>query len=393
MWPRRLLAADPSARRWVVTSSASRCCGRRGPGGVDCSCWPGSSTWSSSTAVTLGDVSTGRWLAMVVLLVARAGRALDGRGGGPAGERAPPGHGPRRPGRATWSAVGPAGLDEERVGEVAATVGTGVDSLDAYLTAFLPAAALAVRRAGARVRHHRRARPVDHPHPGVHRTDAGPAARRHRRPHPGPHRAPVPGAGLAELLLPGHDPGAGHAQGVPAGRRTGPTRSARSAAATATPPWTCCAPRSRRPWSWSGPPPRPRPWWRSQVSFRLVSDRLSFGTALAVLVLTPEFFVPLRRLALEYHAGQAGRAAVDRIDGDPARSRCSRRPRRRDGPGRGPGCPPRTGGAIECRDRLLHLPGIGPARPRRGSTCGWRPARRWRWSGRAARARPPWRTW
>ncbi len=50
-----------------------------------------------------------------------------------------------------------------------------------------------------------------------------------------------------------------------------------------------------------------------QVSFRLVSGRLGFGTALAVLVLTPEFFVPLRRLALEYHTGQAADAAATRL--------------------------------------------------------------------------------
>jgi ATP-binding cassette, subfamily C, bacterial CydD len=50
-----------------------------------------------------------------------------------------------------------------------------------------------------------------------------------------------------------------------------------------------------------------------QVSFRMIHDDLPFSTALAVLVLTPEFFAPLRRLALEYHAGQAGSAALERI--------------------------------------------------------------------------------
>jgi thiol reductant ABC exporter CydD subunit len=50
-----------------------------------------------------------------------------------------------------------------------------------------------------------------------------------------------------------------------------------------------------------------------EVSFRLVGDDVSFGTALAVLVLVPEFFVPLRRLAVEYHSGQSGRAALERI--------------------------------------------------------------------------------
>lgn len=51
-----------------------------------------------------------------------------------------------------------------------------------------------------------------------------------------------------------------------------------------------------------------------EISFRVVDGSMSFGTALAVLVLVPEFFVPFRRLALEYHAGQAGRAALVRID-------------------------------------------------------------------------------
>lgn len=51
-----------------------------------------------------------------------------------------------------------------------------------------------------------------------------------------------------------------------------------------------------------------------QISFRVVDGTLSFATALAVLVLVPEFFVPFRRLALEYHAGQSGRAALERID-------------------------------------------------------------------------------
>lgn len=50
-----------------------------------------------------------------------------------------------------------------------------------------------------------------------------------------------------------------------------------------------------------------------EVSFRLVRGDLSYGTALAVLILTPEFFVPFRRLAIEYHAGQSGDAAATAI--------------------------------------------------------------------------------
>jgi ABC-type multidrug transport system fused ATPase/permease subunit len=45
----------------------------------------------------------------------------------------------------------------------------------------------------------------------------------------------------------------------------------------------------------------------------LIRGDLSFDLALAVLMLTPEFFAPLRRLAIEYHAGQEGNAVLERI--------------------------------------------------------------------------------
>ena len=51
-----------------------------------------------------------------------------------------------------------------------------------------------------------------------------------------------------------------------------------------------------------------------EISFRMIESDLPFGTGLAVLVLIPEFFVPFRRLAMEYHAGQSGQAALERID-------------------------------------------------------------------------------
>jgi ABC-type transport system involved in cytochrome bd biosynthesis fused ATPase/permease subunit len=40
---------------------------------------------------------------------------------------------------------------------------------------------------------------------------------------------------------------------------------------------------------------------------------MGFGAALTVLMLTPEFFAPLRNLAIEYHAGQAGNAALEQL--------------------------------------------------------------------------------
>ena len=50
-----------------------------------------------------------------------------------------------------------------------------------------------------------------------------------------------------------------------------------------------------------------------EVSLRLIDGQIPFDRALAVLVITPEFFLPLRQLAIRYHAGSAGRAAAERV--------------------------------------------------------------------------------
>ncbi len=50
-----------------------------------------------------------------------------------------------------------------------------------------------------------------------------------------------------------------------------------------------------------------------EVSFRLIRGDITFGTALAVLVVTPEFFTPFRRLSTEYHVGRTGDAAAEEI--------------------------------------------------------------------------------
>jgi ATP-binding cassette, subfamily C, bacterial CydD len=50
-----------------------------------------------------------------------------------------------------------------------------------------------------------------------------------------------------------------------------------------------------------------------EVSLRLMTGGLPFNQALALLIITPEFFFPLRQLALRYHAGAAGKAAAERI--------------------------------------------------------------------------------
>lgn len=50
-----------------------------------------------------------------------------------------------------------------------------------------------------------------------------------------------------------------------------------------------------------------------EVSVRLMNGLMPFDLALTVLLLTPEFFLPLRQLAIKYHAGSAGASAAERI--------------------------------------------------------------------------------
>jgi ABC-type multidrug transport system fused ATPase/permease subunit len=50
-----------------------------------------------------------------------------------------------------------------------------------------------------------------------------------------------------------------------------------------------------------------------EVSLRLMNQSISLERGLAVLLLTPEFFLPMRQMALRYHSGTAGKAAAGRI--------------------------------------------------------------------------------
>ena len=50
-----------------------------------------------------------------------------------------------------------------------------------------------------------------------------------------------------------------------------------------------------------------------EISLRLMSGAIAFDRALAVLIIVPEFFLPLRTLATRYHAGAAGRTVAERI--------------------------------------------------------------------------------
>ena len=50
-----------------------------------------------------------------------------------------------------------------------------------------------------------------------------------------------------------------------------------------------------------------------EVSLRLMAGAIEFERALAVLIIVPEFFLPLRTLATRYHSGAAGRTVAERV--------------------------------------------------------------------------------
>lgn len=49
-----------------------------------------------------------------------------------------------------------------------------------------------------------------------------------------------------------------------------------------------------------------------EISLRLMTGSIAFDVALGVLIIVPEFFMPLRQLASRYHSGSAGRTAAER---------------------------------------------------------------------------------
>jgi len=50
-----------------------------------------------------------------------------------------------------------------------------------------------------------------------------------------------------------------------------------------------------------------------EVSLRLMDGSIEFQRALAVLIIVPEFFLPLRTLAIRYHSGADGRTVAERV--------------------------------------------------------------------------------
>jgi ATP-binding cassette, subfamily C, bacterial CydD len=50
-----------------------------------------------------------------------------------------------------------------------------------------------------------------------------------------------------------------------------------------------------------------------EIGFRLLYDTIGFQEALFLLILAPEYYLPLRALGMKFHAGKDGTAAADRI--------------------------------------------------------------------------------
>ncbi len=310
MWPRRLLALHRSARLWLYASIALGAVGALAVVAwllllarvVDAVFLAGSDLAAEAPAL----------IAMGLLLLVRAGSVHAAE---VCAQRAS-GHlcaEVRHEAVAHLAAVGPAGLDEERVADVGVTVGHGVDALDPYTTAFLPAAALAgVVPVLVLV-----AVGVLDPLTTLVLFFAGPMLILLLAVIGGRTRALTERRltemgwlssfyldmvrGLPTLIAFRRAEDSADTVGEMSRRHGDTTMDVlRTAFQTSLViEWAATAATALV---------------AVEVSFRLIHDDLSYGTALAVLLLTPEFFVPLRRLAVEYHAGASGRVALDRLD-------------------------------------------------------------------------------
>ena len=118
------------------------------------------------------------------------------------------------------------------------------------------------------------------------------------------------------------------------------------------------------------------------AGLRLVGGGLGLEAGLTVLILAPELYLPFRRLGAEYHASADGLAVAERmfalLDAPPAIA--SGGPRPAPSPATAPVRLERVSFAYPAR------PTPGARRIRSGAAT---PARRWRSSARAARARAP----
>ncbi len=90
-----------------------------------------------------------------------------------------------------------------------------------------------------------------------------------------------------------------------------------------------------------------------EISLRLLAGRLAFFEALLILVLAPEFYLPLRNLGARFHAGMEGVAAAERIE------EVFRAPPTLSRSGTGPASPRTFPGKLTFRRVTYTYPGAG----------------------------------
>ena len=134
------------------------------------------------------------------------------------------------------------------------------------------------------------------------------------------------------------------------------------------------------------------------LGLRLLDGTVDLGIALAVLVLAPEVYLPLRRAGAEFHASAEGRAAAARIldilDEPRPMPGADAMPRSPDadadaGTIRRPSPARRGDQHAAARRRHRPLPGPGAAGARRGRSRPWSPGSTSPWSASRGRASPP----
>ena len=83
--------------------------------------------------------------------------------------------------------------------------------------------------------------------------------------------------------------------------------------ATVRRPWPRSAWHSCPRWCWNWPRRVATALVAVEVGLRLLAGHLGYQTALLVLLLTPEAYLPLRAVGLHFHASMEGAAAAGRV--------------------------------------------------------------------------------
>ncbi|MFD3684257.1 thiol reductant ABC exporter subunit CydD [Nocardiopsis sp. NPDC058631] len=100
-----------------------------------------------------------------------------------------------------------------------------------------------------------------------------------------------------------------------------------------------------------------------EVGLRLLGGHMDYQTALLVLILAPEAYLPLREVGARFHASMEGVAAADQVFTELDRERGV--PAGEDGERSGVCAPPATGGAAAAAGGDIRFEGVGMSYPDR----------------------------